>query len=201
MPDNVRYGGPVLDDPTWATDDVSAVTTEDVADQPFVLVAMSSTYQDQQDSIQRVVDALGGLPVRALVTTGPAIDPTAIEHRPNVEVVRSASHQALLPTAALVVTHGGHGTVIKSLAAGVPLVILPHGRDQADNAARVELRQAGVKVSRNAKSTAIAKAISTVLNDATYAEHARLLGEAIVRDSSSGALVHELEDLAVACAT
>ena len=32
-------------------------------------------------------------------------------------------------------THGGHGTVVRALAAGVSLVVLPHGRDQADNAA------------------------------------------------------------------
>ncbi len=200
MPDNVSYVGPVLDDPTWATDDVSTVTVGDVADQPFVLVAMSSTYQDQQDSIQRVVDALGGLPVRALVTTGPAIDPTTIEHRPNVEVVRSASHQALLPTAAVVVTHGGHGTVIKSLAAGVPLVILPHGRDQADNAARVVARHAGLKVARTAKPSKVAAAICAVLEDPSYAANAQALGETIRRDAASGALVRELEDLRVTCA-
>ena len=46
-------------------------------------------------------------------------------------------------------------------------------------------------------SAAIAKAISKVLHDPTYADHARRLGDAIVLDSLSGALVHELEDLPV----
>ena len=201
MPDNVRYVGPVLDDPTWATAAAPPITAEEPADRPFVLVAMSSTYQDQQDSIQRVVDALGGLPVRALVTSGPAIDPTIFEHEPNVEVVRSASHQALMPRAAVVVTHGGHGTVIKALAAGVPLVVLPHGRDQADNAARIVARHAGVKVSRTAKPSKIAAAICGVLEDPSFADNARVLGETIRRDAASGALVRELEDLPVTCPT
>ena len=201
MPDNVRYVGPVLDDPTWATAAAPPITADEPADRPFVLVAMSSTYQDQQESIQRVVDALGGLPVRALVTSGPAIDPTIFEHEPNVEVVRSASHQALLPGAAVVVTHGGHGTVIKALAAGVPLVVLPHGRDQADNAARVVARHAGVKVSRTAKPSKIAAAICEVLEDQSFADNARVLGESIRRDAASGALVRELEDLPVTCPT
>ena len=199
MPDNVRYVGPVLDDPTWATAAAPPVTAHEPADRPFVLVAMSSTYQDQQDSIQRVVDALGSLPVRALVTSGPAIDPTIIDHEANVEVVQSASHQALMPTAAVVVTHGGHGTVIKSLAAGVPLVILPHGRDQADNAARVVARHAGVKVPRSSKPAKIAAAICRVLDDPSFADDARALGEIIRRDAASGALVRELEDLRVTC--
>ncbi|MET0911237.1 MAG: glycosyltransferase, partial [Ilumatobacteraceae bacterium] len=180
LPENARYVGAVLDDPTWAQDAVSGGADRE-PDRPFVLVAMSSTFQDQQSSIQRIVDALAGLPVTALVTTGPALDPSTIEARPNVEVVAAASHRELLRSADVVVTHGGHGTVVKALAAGVPLVVMPHGRDQGDNAARVEAREAGVKVSRNAKPPAIARAISKVLHDATYAEHARVLGEAIVR--------------------
>jgi MGT family glycosyltransferase len=200
LPENARYVGPVLDDPTWAPS--GAVTAADAGrDAPFVLVAMSSTYQDQIDSLQRVVDALGTLPVNALVTTGPAIDPSTIVSGPNVEVVASAAHSALLPRANVVVTHGGHGTVIKSLAAGVPLVILPHGRDQGDNAARVAARHAGVKISRGAKPKQIAKAVERVLDDPTFAEQARLLGEVVRRDAGDGALVSELEDLTVTCAT
>ena len=78
-----------------------------------------------------------------------------------------------MPRAAVVVTHGGHGTVIKSLAAGVPLVVLPHGRDQADNAARIVARHAGVKVSRTSKPAKIAAAICGVLDDPSFADNAR----------------------------
>jgi MGT family glycosyltransferase len=199
LPANARYVGPVLDDPTWAATDAVTAGAGAGPDVPFVLVAMSSTYQDQIDSIQRVVDALGTLPVNALVTTGPAIDPSTIVSGPNVEVVASAAHSALLPRTDLVVTHGGHGTVIKSLAAGVPLVILPHGRDQGDNAARVEARHAGVRISRRAKPARIAKAVERVLEDPTFAEQARLLGAVIRRDADDGALVREMEDLTVTC--
>ncbi len=194
MPGNVRYVGAVLDDPAWVGASQAPSGTD-----PFVLVAMSSTFQDQQASLQRVVDALGTLEVRALVTTGPTIDPSLITHEPNVEVVAAAPHRELLPHAQLVVTHGGHGTVVKSLAAGVPLVILPHGRDQGDNAARVVARHAGLKLSRTAKPKAIATAITKVLDDPSFADAARRLGEVIRADASAGALVRELEDLPVIC--
>ena len=182
MPDNVRYVGPVLDDPTWATDDVSAVTAEDVADQPLVLVAMSSTYQDQQDSIQRVVDALGGL---LSAPSSPPGRPSIRRPSNTGRTWRSSDRRrtGAVPTAALVVTHGGHGTVIKSLAAGVPLVILPHGRDQADNAARIVARHAGLKVARTAKPSKVAAAISAILEDPSYAGNAQALGETIRRDA------------------
>lgn len=194
MPGNVRYVGAVLDDPAWVGEyDVP------LGPDPLVLVAMSSTFQDQHDSLQRTVDALGTMPVRAIVTTGPTIDPATIVHAPNVDVVAAAPHSALLPHAALVVTHGGHGTVVKSLAAGVPLVVMPHGRDQGDNAARVVARGAGVKVSRAAKPKVIAAAVSRVLGDPSFTDGARRLGEVIRADAASGALVRELEDLTVTC--
>ena len=60
----------------------------------------------------------------------------------------------------VVVTHGGHGTVMKALAAGVPLVILPHGRDQADTAARVTARSAGIALKRTAKRAVVSASSS-----------------------------------------
>jgi MGT family glycosyltransferase len=190
LPDNARYVGPILDDPAWAAD---AVWTAPEGEGPLVLVAMSSTFQNHVECLQRITDALGSLPVRGLVTTGPAVKPDAIRARANVAVVASAPHSEVLPQADLVVTHGGHGTVIKTLAAGVPLVILHHGRDQADNAARVTTRGAGIAVPRRASATRIAKAVITVLDDPSYRQAAAHLGRSIAQDAAGGALLEELE--------
>jgi MGT family glycosyltransferase len=189
LPAGVRYVGPVLDDPLWA----ETPWTPPAGGAPLVLAAMSSTFQDQIGCLQRVIDALGTLAVRAVVTTGPAIDAAALTPRANVTVVRSAPHRDVLRHAALVVTHGGHGTVTKALAAGVPMVLLPHGRDQADTATRVTLRGAGIALKRTARPDIIADAARRVLETASYRAAARRLGEAIRRDAGSDALVHELE--------
>ncbi|HZD73556.1 MAG TPA: nucleotide disphospho-sugar-binding domain-containing protein, partial [Actinomycetota bacterium] len=146
LPPGVRYVGPVLDDPPWA----GRPWTPPPGDDPLVLVAMSSGFQDQLDCLRRIVAALGGLPVRAVVTTGPALDPEALDPPRNATVMAAAPHRQVLEHAALVVTHGGHGTVMKALAAGVPMLVLHHGRDQADNAARLTARGAGVAVRRGA---------------------------------------------------
>ena len=192
LPANARYVGPILDDPVWAADEA---WTPPAGEGRLVLVAMSSTFQNHVDCLQRISDALGSLPVQGLVTTGPAVEPDAIRASANVAVVASAPHRLVLPHADLVVTHGGHGTVIKALAAGVPLVILHHGRDQADNAVRVTARGAGVAVPRTASASRIATAIIDVLGDPSYRQSAQRLGEAITRDAESGALVEELEGL------
>ena len=191
LPDGAVYVGPVLDDPAWVEP-----WAPPPGEGPLVLVALSSTFQDQVACLQRVVDALATLPVRGLVTTGPALGPADLRAAPNVTVVASAPHSQVLAHAAAVVTHGGHGTVVKALAAGVPLVVAPHGRDQADNAARVTARGAGVAIKSTATPAAVAAAVRTVLDDPGYRAGAERLGAAIRRDAAGGALVRELEAVA-----
>ena len=188
--DNARYVGPILDDPAWAADEA---WEPPAGDEPLVLVAMSSTFQNHVACMQRIVDALESLPVRGLVTTGPAVAPDAIRSPANVTVVSSAPHREVMREADLVVTHGGHGTVIKTLAAERPLVILHHGRDQAANAIRVTSRGAGVAVSRRAPARTIARAIAEVLGDDGYRRAAAELGRAVARDAASSTLLDELE--------
>ena len=88
------------------------------------------------------------------------------------------------------------GTAMKALAAGVPIVLLPHGRDQDDTATRVTMRGAGIALKRTASSSTIAAAARRVLLNASYRTAAQRLGEIIRRDARSDALVRELESIA-----
>jgi UDP:flavonoid glycosyltransferase YjiC (YdhE family) len=101
----------------------------------------------------------------------------------------------VLKYAKVVVTHGGHGTVVRALAAGVPIVVMPQGRDQFDNAIRITCRGAGITVKKNANADRIALAVRQVLDDEGYRRAAGRLGAAILSDANSGALVGELENL------
>jgi UDP:flavonoid glycosyltransferase YjiC (YdhE family) len=75
--------------------------------------------------------------VDGILTLGPAVSPEAIRVPRNVEAIPSADHDQLLPRCAAVVTHGGLGTTLRSLAHGTPPLVLPLGRDQDFNAERV----------------------------------------------------------------
>ncbi|MDA3897991.1 MAG: glycosyltransferase [Desulfobacteraceae bacterium] len=77
----------------------------------------------------------------------------------NIKIVSSAPHSQIFPHADAVVTHAGHGTVIRALAYGLPVVCLPMGRDQTDNAARVVHHGVGLKLSPKAKSAKISQVI------------------------------------------
>ncbi len=190
-PDYVRFCGPRLDDPAWAGD-----WAPPAGDDPLVLVGLSSTFMDHRDVLQNAVTALGSLPVRGIATTGPAIDPGQITAPSNVDVVRSAPHSEVLKEAAAVVTHAGHGTVIKALAAGVPQVCLPLGRDQLDNAARVAHHEAGLRLKPKAKPDAIAGAVRRVIDEPRFAQNAQRLAAAIAEDLREDRAVAEIEELA-----
>ena len=174
LPENVRYVGPQLDDPDWAAKaDWPKKECAGQGSEPLVLVATSSIYQDQIAVLRRIVVALGQLPVRAVLTTGRAVDPEEIQAEPNVQLLPAAPHARVLRQASAVVTHAGHGTVLKSLAAGVPLVCIPMGRDQKDNTVRVLRLGAGVRLSKKSTPSQIAGAISEILERPQYVAAAR----------------------------
>jgi MGT family glycosyltransferase len=180
LPANVRYVGPQLDDPPWAAAEWHSQGTD-----PLVLVATSSIFQHQVGLLQRIARALGTLPVRGLMTTGPAVDPDQVKAPPNVEVVQAAPHSRILPDASVVITHAGHGTLIKALAAGVPLVCIPMGRDQKDNTVRALRHGAGVRLSAKSKPEKIAAAVARVLDDPQYAVAARRFAHILEHEAAT----------------
>ena len=82
--------------------------------------------------------ALADVPARVLMTTGGSADPAALGLLPpNVHVERWCDEAQVLPQASVVVSHGGFGTLLRILAAGVPMVVVPLFADQGYNARRV----------------------------------------------------------------
>jgi MGT family glycosyltransferase len=193
VPKHVRYVGPVLDDPQWA-ERWNAPWPPENRD-PLVLVAFSSTFQDQAPVLRNVVKALAGLSVRALVTLGEMLPDGEVQSTGSVVVVRSAPHSEVLRQASLVVTHCGHGTTMKALAAGVPMVCMPMGRDQDDTAARVVHAGAGVRLKPRSPVHQITRAVTTVLTDDRYRIGAERIGAAIMGELRDNDAVTELEKM------
>jgi UDP:flavonoid glycosyltransferase YjiC (YdhE family) len=162
-----------------------------------VLVALSSTFQNQAATMQTVLDAVAALPLRALVTRGPSLAGTSLRVPANAVAVDAAPHDAVMREASLVVTHCGHGTVMRALAHSLPMLCLPMGRDQNDNAARVVARGAGLRLTPDADVAAIREAVTSLLQDDAFAAAASRLGSAIAAAEPQSALVDELETLAM----
>ena len=160
VPANVAYVGPLVEGPGpdrgWRPPPGPG---------PLV-VASTGTAGDpapQTDLIERVLVALGALDVRGFVTVPPYIDRARLRPPPNVVLSDHVRHAAVLPHADVLVTHAGLGSVLAGLAHGLPLVCLPLGREQPDNARAVARAGAGVALPPDAPPEEIARAVSAQL--------------------------------------
>src|SRR5262249_31184031 len=139
---------------------------------------------------------MGQLDVEAVVTAGPNLDVESLQAPDNVHLLRSAPHNAVMQEVSLVISQGGHGTVNRALIHGCPLLVLPMGRDQGDNAARVEANGAGLRLPPTASEAEIASAAAQLILEPRCRLAARRLGEAIVADIDGAGLVREMEAIA-----
>jgi UDP:flavonoid glycosyltransferase YjiC (YdhE family) len=192
LPEEIRYVGPQLDEPTWAKPWRSPWPENDT--RPLIVVGFSTTYQAHEGVLQKVVDAAADLPVRLLVTLG-QIAPDAVRPAANTVLVPSAPHNAVMQHATAIVTHGGHGTVMRSLRYHRPMLVIPHGRDQDENAARVVEHGAGLRLTAGASVEEIRGALRRLLEEPAFTQSARRLGAAIAGELKRVDVVAELEAL------
>jgi MGT family glycosyltransferase len=115
---------------------------------PRVLVSVSTEFQDDGAIVEAAVAGLTDGPGSVIVTTS-ALDPErfAAPHD-RVRIVRTLPHAAVIPAVDVVVTHGGMGTTQRALAAGVPVCVVPWGRDQSESARRAVVSGAGTMLPR-----------------------------------------------------
>ena len=191
---NVVRIGPVLDAPPLSRE-IDEVDVRD-GSTPLVLVSLSTSEQGQADLLQRCVDAVAELPVRAIVTTGVSIDPASVKAGANTQVVRYVPHAGILPSASLVITHAGLGTTLAALGHGVPLLCTPMGRDQFFNAEQVQALGAGRMLMPDSGSDTIAQAATEILGDDRFKAGAKQMAVAIGGYGGTTAAAAALEALA-----
>jgi len=153
----------------------------DAPGDPWILVSISSQRQDDLALADATLQALADAPFRVLVTLGPEHDRSELSSPPaNARVEKTVSHSAVLERAVLLVSHAGHGTVMKALWQGKPMVLIPWGRDQPGVAARAEaLGVAEVVPCAEASAETIGAAVRRSLTNqdmaATAARHSARL--------------------------
>jgi MGT family glycosyltransferase len=139
-PENVVMVGPCEWDPP-----AQAPAWLGEVDRPLVLVTSSSEFQDDGRLVQCALEGLAGEDVHVIATL-PSQEPGSFDVPENAHVERFLPHGPLLDRAACAVTHGGMGATQKALAKGVPVCVVPFGRDQLEVARRVEVAGAGARL-------------------------------------------------------
>jgi hypothetical protein len=99
------------------------------------------------DLFGRALTGLRELPINVIATLGRGLDPRRFGPQPaHVRIASYIPQSLVLPHCDLVVSHGGSGTVLGALTAGVPSLVLPMGGDQPHNAARCEALGVGLRL-------------------------------------------------------
>ena len=112
---------------------------------PIVLVSTSSENQGDSELARVALGALAEEPVH-VVATFPAGVPPEITAPANATVCEFVPHSLVLDRAACAITHGGMGVTQKALVRGVPVCVVPYGRDQFEVARRVEMAKCGTRL-------------------------------------------------------
>jgi UDP:flavonoid glycosyltransferase YjiC (YdhE family) len=142
---------------------------------PTVLVSMGTVFHRTPRIYEAVVDGLRDEPVNLVVAVGFDQDPGRFGPLPpNVRVESYLPLASLLPRCDVFVTHGGFNSVKESLAAGVPMVLIPISADQPYSAERCGALGVGVVVGPDERSAvAVRWAVRAVLADRGYARRAQ----------------------------
>lgn len=187
LPGHHRYVGPLLWEPP-----IAAPAFLRSPGPPWVLVSLSTLPQDGEVAIARAaIRALGNEVVRVLVTLAPEHAEELGEVPDHVHLSDFVPHSAVLRDCRLVISHAGHGIVMKALHHGVPMVLVPWGRDQPGVAARAEALGVATVVPREACDDAsVAQAVRSILDDARYAQRVHAISRRLQAEDA----------VAVACA-
>ena len=166
---------------------------------PLVYVSFGSSAAGNgffPDVYRGAVDALAAAPVRVLLTVGTEVDPADLGPVPaHVHVERWVPQGAVMGHAAAMVGHGGSGSTLAAMAAGLPLAVVPLFADQPENAQRVADLGAGLRLDG---VTRLAEAVEPLLADPSYRERAGAVAAEIAEQEPVARAVGLFEEIAEA---
>jgi UDP:flavonoid glycosyltransferase YjiC (YdhE family) len=138
-----------------------------------VLVAPSTAQDGDHRLLRAALAGLADEPVRVLATWNRRLPGVPVPVPPNARLVEWVSYSRTMPRCAAVICHGGHGTLVRALASGSPVVVTPAAGDQNENAARADWAGVGVRLPwRFTTPAGVRLAVRRALADADIARRA-----------------------------
>jgi len=186
-----RVGGPLMWEQPY--EDVEPPPGDD----PLVLVAPSTSQDPKHKMLRAALEGLADEPVRVLATYNRREPPEHIPVPANARLVDWVSYTKTMPLCDVIVCHAGHGTLVRALASGVPVVACPAAGDMGENAARVAWAGVGVPLPRRLVSArGVRLGVRRVLGEPDFAVRAAALREWSERHDGAAVAADVLEEFA-----
>ncbi|GMU55186.1 MAG: oleandomycin glycosyltransferase [Candidatus Xenobia bacterium] len=141
-------------------------------ERPLVYVSLGTVFNRKPDVFHRILTGLQE-DCELVVSAGGAFPAlSARRYLPSVHLFPRVPQVDLLPLVDAVVSHGGNNTINETLAAGKPLLVLPVGGEQQDNASRVEFLGAGLRTTLNAPAATIRALVGRLIRESSFRDSA-----------------------------
>ncbi len=152
---------------------------------PVVFTLGSSATMDARDFFSVSLAAARRAGTRALLVAGRGSSNLTAGLQPDrAFVAEYAPYSTVLPRAAATVHQGGIGTTAQALRAGRPMLVVPHGFDQPDNAERVRKLGVSRTIAReNYTMARVSRELTVLLEDPSYSiRSAEMRGQILGED-------------------
>ena len=201
QPANVHYIGPCVWTRPAGAASLNWLDTLSL-DRPWVHVTEGTAQYQEPFLLRAAAKGLAGERVEVILTTGQfSRDPEALGLHglpTNVHVERWVSHEDLLPRCAVLVTTGGAATVLASLKAGVPLLVVPTFWDKNDNAQRVVEAGVGLRLGpRRCTPDRVRAAVMRLIEEPSFRENAQRMARRFAELPGPLLAAGLLEELAI----
>jgi len=117
----------------------------------FVYVSLGTVFNNQINVFSTIINGITSLfekyeDLHIIVSAGATYDNLLSKSNERIHIYKRVPQAELLKSIHAVVTHGGNNTVQETLSCGIPMIVIPFGSDQYENAIRVQLLGVGISV-------------------------------------------------------
>jgi MGT family glycosyltransferase len=158
--------------------------------------SQSVLYDKHREVFQALINSIGKRSdLQLVIALGEKIDIHSFQNPySNVVLVNWAPYRRLLEKSSIMINHGGLGSIKHCIYFGVPLIVIPFGRDQPGNAARVDYHGIGIVADPNKVSESyMSTLINAIQEDPSYRTRINLMSQKFRETEEASDGVKEIE--------
>ncbi|MBK5503336.1 MGT family glycosyltransferase [Bacillus sp. RC55] len=175
--------------------EIGSFPIEDLKNKKVVFISMGTVFNEQPEFYEKCFEAFKGIDATVILVVGKKININQFKDIPyNFKVYNYVPQLEVLKHTDVFVTHGGMNSSSEALYYGVPLVVVPVTGDQPLVAKRVAEVGAGIRLDRKELTPELLReAVKKVMDDATFKEKSRKVGETLRDAGGYKKAIEEIE--------
>ncbi|MBD7910518.1 glycosyltransferase [Clostridium cibarium] len=146
-----------------------------------IYVSLGTVFNNKPEVFKKILNGIEKENFQVIVSAGGSYDKLMkCGFGDNILIFKRVPQLEILKKVDLVISHGGNNTINETLAAGKPIVVIPIGGEQGDNASKIEYLKVAKKINiSNFSSNEVLEKVKSILDNPIYKENADRIREII----------------------